>query len=155
MKVDDPVGAVAVHGGCGMLGTLCVGLFAVGTETCKAKGLFYGGGFTLLGKQLIGVASVASWTAVTMTIVFLIIKHTLGLRVNAEEEIVGLDKMEHGIDSSYSGFVFENEFAGGMTLGINGSLSLNEAVPLEIRKKTKLVAPGYEGKITKIVVIIL
>jgi Amt family ammonium transporter len=100
MKVDDPVGAVAVHGVNGIWGTLAVGLFA--TE----GGLFYGGGASLLGIQAIGILAVSAWTAVSMTIVFLIIKHTVGLRVSKAEEITGLDIYEHGIESSYGGFLF-------------------------------------------------
>ncbi|WP_270639659.1 ammonium transporter [Longibaculum muris] len=111
LKIDDPVGAVAVHGGCGLLGTICVGLFACGTDTMpKALGLFYGGGFDFLITQLTGIGEVALWTAVTMTIVFLIIKYTIGLRVSEEEEIVGLDKLEHGLESAYAGFAMDVSF---------------------------------------------
>ena len=111
LKIDDPVGAVAVHGGCGLLGTICVGLFACGTDTMpKALGLFYGGGFDFLITQLTGIGAVALWTAVTMTIVFLIIKYTIGLRVSEEEEIVGLDKLEHGLESAYAGFAMDVSF---------------------------------------------
>ena len=110
LKIDDPVGAVAVHFGNGMLGTICVGLFACGTDTMpQAQGLFYGGGFQLLFTQCIGLIAVGAWTAITMTIAFLLIKKTVGLRVTAEEEIVGLDKLEHGLESAYAGFSFETE----------------------------------------------
>ena len=98
LKIDDPVGAVGVHCGCGVVGTLCVGLFAV------EGGLFYGGGFNLLITQLIGVVAVAAWTITCITIIFLIIKHTVGLRVSTEEEIEGLDICEHGLASSYADF---------------------------------------------------
>ena len=75
LKVDDPVGAVAVHFGNGVLGTICVGLFACGTDTMpEAQGLFYGGGFHLLGVQLLGLLAIGAWTAVTMCITFFIIK---------------------------------------------------------------------------------
>ncbi len=75
LKVDDPVGAVAVHFGNGVLGTICVGLFACGTDTMpQAQGLFYGGGFHLLGVQLLGLLAIGAWTAVTMCITFFIIK---------------------------------------------------------------------------------
>jgi Amt family ammonium transporter len=100
IKVDDPVGAVAVHGVNGIWGTLAVGLFA--TE----GGLFYNGGAHLLGIQFLGILAVAAWTAVASSILFLIIKHTIGLRVSKAEEITGLDIYEHGIESSYSGFLF-------------------------------------------------
>lgn len=99
LKIDDPVGAVSVHGVCGCLGTILTGLFAVD------GGLFYGGGFSFLSVQLLGVISVIVWVAITMTIVFLIIKHTVGLRVSAKEEIEGLDKQEHGLESSYADFM--------------------------------------------------
>ncbi len=98
LKVDDPVGAVAVHGCCGAAGTIMTGLFA--TE----DGLFYGGGVHLLGVQVLGVIAVIAWVAVTMSIVFLLLKKTIGLRVSEEEEIVGLDIMEHALVSSYAGF---------------------------------------------------
>ena len=104
LKVDDPVGAVGVHCLNGALGTLCVGLFSDGSGT-ETPGLFLGGGVHLLGIQILGILTVVAWVAVTMTLVFLAIKHTIGLRVSAEEEIVGLDIMEHGIESSYADFM--------------------------------------------------
>ena len=103
LKVDDPVGAVGVHGLNGLFGTLAVGLFSDGTGT-EWKGLFTGGGFHLLSIQVLGIICVVAWVAVTMTIVFQVLKHTIGLRVPAEEEIAGLDIVEHGIASSYAGF---------------------------------------------------
>ena len=106
LRVDDPVGAVAVHCLNGIWGTISVGLFATTSAPGNDDlvGLFYGGGFTLLGKQLIGFAAVATWTVVTITITFLVIRAAVGLRVTEEEEIVGLDAMEHGLASAYSGF---------------------------------------------------
>ena len=106
LRVDDPVGAVAVHCLNGIWGTIAVGLFATTSAPGNDElvGLFYGGGFTLLGKQLIGFAAVAAWTVVTITITFLVIRAVVGLRVTEEEEIVGLDAMEHGLASAYSGF---------------------------------------------------
>ena len=106
LRVDDPVGAVAVHCLNGIWGTIAVGLFATTSAPGNDDlvGLFYGGGFTLLGKQLIGFAAVASWTVVTITITVLVIRAVVGLRVTEEEEIVGLDAMEHGLASAYSGF---------------------------------------------------
>ena len=104
LKVDDPVGAVGVHGLNGALGTLCVGLFSDGAGT-DSLGLFTGGGFRLLGVQALGMAAVIAWTAVTMTVIFLLIKHTIGLRVSEEEEIAGLDIREHGLASSYADFM--------------------------------------------------
>lgn len=116
LHVDDPVGAVAVHMMNGLWGTIAVGLFATdkapgfavaqagGASGIAGNGLFYGGGFELLGKQLLGIFAVGSWTAVTMTIVFLVIKHTIGLRASEQEEILGLDVTEHGLISSYADF---------------------------------------------------
>lgn len=102
LKVDDPVGAVAVHGCNGIWGTLAVGLFS---KNEGSLGLFYGGGFEQLGKQALGVLAVGTFTAVTMTIVFFILKHTVGLRASREEEIRGLDLTEHGLASSYADFM--------------------------------------------------
>ena len=106
LHIDDPVGAVAVHMMNGIWGTVAVGLFATtsvpGNDTFS--GLFYGGGFSLLGKQLLGFGAVAAWTAVMMTIVFLVIKHTIGLRASEQEEILGMDAAEHGLVSSYADF---------------------------------------------------
>ncbi|KXU46885.1 MAG: ammonium transporter [Longibaculum muris] len=131
LKIDDPVGAVAVHGGCGLLGTICVGLFACGTDTMpKALGLFYGGGFDFLITQLTGIGAVALWTAVTMTIVFLIIKYTIGLRVSEEEEIVGLDKLEHGLESAYAGFAMDVSFDPRHNMLPSNELETSHDIPL-------------------------
>ena len=102
LKIDDPVGACGVHMLNGMWGTIAVGLFSDGT--CGEKGLFTGGGAHLLGIQLLGMVSVIAWVAITMTIVFQIIKHTIGLRASEQEEILGLDVTEHGLVSSYADF---------------------------------------------------
>ncbi len=120
LHIDDPVGAVAVHCLNGIWGTIAVGLFATDTAPAYARGfgdgvtyganqicgtgLFYGGGFHLLGIQLFGMLSVIAWTAVTITITFVIIKAIFGLRVTEEEEIIGLDATEHGLPSAYAGF---------------------------------------------------
>ncbi|MDE6665600.1 MAG: ammonium transporter [Ruminococcus sp.] len=116
LHVDDPVGAVAVHMMNGLWGTIAVGLFATdkapgfaiaqdgGASGICNTGLFYGGGFELLGKQLLGILTVGTWTAVTMLIVFNIIKYTIGLRATEQEEILGLDVTEHGLVSSYADF---------------------------------------------------
>lgn len=98
-KIDDPVGAIGVHGMCGALGTILVGFLAVD------GGLFYNGGFDLLKVQIIGVLAVALWVTITMSIVFNVIKNTVGLRVTEEEEIKGLDIEEHGLVSSYADFM--------------------------------------------------
>ena len=144
IRVDDPVGAVAVHCLNGIWGTLAVGLFATtsapGNDTFT--GLFYGGGFALLGKQLIGFFAVAAWTAVTITIAFLVIRATVGLRVTEEEEIEGLDPTEHGLASAYSGFslmdvsnsmimdVNENTQLGNDTYEAATEYEKNKAVPV-------------------------
>jgi Amt family ammonium transporter len=106
LRIDDPVGAVAVHCMNGIWGTIAVGLFATTSAPGNDElvGLFYGGGFSLLGTQLLGFITVAAWTAVTITITFLVIKAVVGLRVSEEEEIVGLDSTEHGLPSAYAGF---------------------------------------------------
>ncbi|MGM9940463.1 MAG: ammonium transporter [Bulleidia sp.] len=113
LHIDDPVGAVAVHFMNGIWGTIAVGLFATDTAPSYAiadavgvpmTGLFYGGGFRLLGIQLLGVVSVLAWAAVTITITFLVIRAIFGLRVTEEEEIQGLDSTEHGLASAYAGF---------------------------------------------------
>lgn len=99
LHIDDPVGAVAVHMANGIWGTIAVGLFDYN------DGLFYGGGLHHLSIQCLGIFTIAIYTAVLMTIVFFIIKHTVGLRVSAEEEIIGLDVSEHGLSSAYADFV--------------------------------------------------
>lgn len=120
LRIDDPVGAVAVHCMNGIWGTIAVGLFATDTAPAFARGygdgvtfganqicgtgLFYGGGFRLLGMQLAGMFCVIAWTVVTITITFLVIRAVFGLRVSEEEEIIGLDATEHGLPSAYAGF---------------------------------------------------
>ncbi len=133
LHVDDPVGAVAVHCMNGIWGTIAVGLFATNTAPgysiadangVELTGLFYGGGFKLLGLQLLGFVTVAAWTAVTITITFLVIKKVIGLRVSEEEEIVGLDAMEHGLSSAYAGFSIMDVSDG--VMGINENTDLGE-----------------------------
>lgn len=98
-KIDDPVGAIGVHGLCGATGTLLTGLFA--TE----DGLFYGGGIKFFFIQLLGVVTMIAWVTVTMVITFQVIKHTVGLRASVEEETKGLDVTEHNLASSYADFM--------------------------------------------------
>lgn len=97
-KIDDPVGAISVHGVCGAMGTLLTGLLAVD------GGLFYGGGPKFFLTQCLGVVSVIAWVAVTMVIIFMVIKHTVGLRASAIEELEGLDIHEHGLPTAYADF---------------------------------------------------
>ena len=125
LHIDDPVGAVAVHCLNGIWGTLAVGLFATTSAPGNDSviGLFYGGGFKQLGIQFIGFAGVTAWTAVTITIAFLIIKATVGLRVSEEEEIVGLDSMEHGLPSAYAGFSIM-DISNTMTMDVNENTNL-------------------------------
>lgn len=98
IKVDDPVGATSVHLGCGVFGTICVGLFAKeGVTTLSTQnGLFYGGGFKLLGIQILGIIAVGVFVFAASLLVWFIIKKTIGIRVSREEEIAGLDIGEHG-----------------------------------------------------------
>jgi len=108
LHIDDPVGAVSVHGVCGAWGTLAVGLFADGVNDASIVGLFYGGGATQLGIQLLGVAAVFAWVVLLSSILFGSLKAIGMLRVNGKEELMGLDIGEHGMES-YSGFqIFSN-----------------------------------------------
>lgn len=125
LHVDDPVGAVAVHCLNGIWGTIAVGLFATTSAPGNDSviGLFYGGGFKQMGLQLLGFAAVAGWTAITITLAFLLIKACLGLRASAEEEIVGLDACEHGLTSAYAGFSIM-DIANTMTMEVNENTDL-------------------------------
>ena len=135
LRVDDPVGAVAVHFMNGIWGTIAVGLFATdsapafaraisgGANQIAGKGLFYGGGFKQLGIQLFGMLCTAAWTAVTITIAFLVIKRIFGLRVSEEEEITGLDATEHGLPSAYAGFSIM-DISNTMTMDVNENTDL-------------------------------
>ncbi len=128
LHIDDPVGAVAVHMLNGIWGTIAVGLFATksapGFVSAGIKeGLFYGGGFSQLGLQLIGMFVTIVWTVVTITIAFAVLKKTIGLRVSEEEEIVGLDAMEHGLASAYSGFSIM-DVSNTMTMAVNENTDL-------------------------------
>ncbi len=128
LHVDDPVGAVAVHMMNGIWGTIAVGLFATSSAPeSDIDGLFYGGGFHQLGLQLLGVAAVAAWAAVSITITFVIIKATIGLRVTEEEELVGLDATEHGLASAYSGFSIM-DVSSTMMMDINENTNLGTEV---------------------------
>ncbi|HWP51948.1 MAG TPA: ammonium transporter [Clostridia bacterium] len=150
LHVDDPVGAVAVHGANGIWGTLSVGLFATDTAPgASAKGLFYGGGFTQLGIQIIGVAAIATWTIVTMTLIFQIIKKVNGLRVSAEEEIQGLDLPEHGLVSSYADFMITVPM---LDYGDAGFAAPAVAVPMEVAVPVQNTA-HLNAKMTKVTII--
>ena len=145
LHIDDPVGAVAVHCLNGIWGTIAVGLFATDTAPAFSRGfgdgvsfganqiagtgLFYGGGFKLLGIQLLCLLSVAAWTLVTITLTFIIIKALVGLRVSEEEELQGLDPVEHGLASAYSGFSI---------------LDVSNTMTMDINQNTSLGASDYE-----------
>ena len=158
LKVDDPVGAVGVHGLCGATGTLMVGLFgyyAYGSTEIAPVGLFYGGGVHALAIQALGMVAVIAWVAITMTIVFQIIKHTIGLRVSEAEEIMGLDKPEHGLSSAYADFmpVVPNVLG---TKAAEKAASMLDTIPVAVEKAvpvTKVTTEGGDHKLTKIVIV--
>ena len=134
LRIDDPVGAVAVHMMNGIWGTFAVGLFA--TETAPGfavagieEGLFYGGGFHQLWLQCVGIVSVAAWATVTIIITFVVIKATIGLRVSEEEEILGLDSTEHGLPSAYAGFSL---------------MDVSNTMTMDVNENTDLGTPEYE-----------
>ncbi|MCR5225723.1 MAG: ammonium transporter [Eubacterium sp.] len=141
LHIDDPVGAVAVHMMNGIWGTIATGLFATTSApgNDSVVGLFYGGGFHQLGLQLLGFAAVASWTVVTMIIVFAIIKAIFGLRVSEEEEIEGLDSTEHGLASAYSGFSIVDMSSAMMVENENTSLGSDDYEEASEAKKNASV----------------
>lgn len=146
LKIDDPVGAIGVHGLCGATGTLLVGLFATD------GGLFYGGGVNLLITQFIGVVAVIAWVAVTMTIAFLVIKHTVGLRASKEEELQGLDIWEHGLASAYADFMPMVEIIDDESKSKNQLVKVNAPIKKEVVKVVEKNSIG-ENKISKVVII--
>ena len=158
--IDDPVGAVAVHCLNGIWGTLAVGLFATTSApgNDSIAGLFYGGGFKQLGLQLLGFFSVAAWTAVTITIAFLVIKAIFGLRVTQEEEIVGLDSCEHGLPSAYAGFSIM-DISNTMTMDVNENTDLgveNYEAASDFQKEASVsvaAAPACTSGIYKVAII--
>ena len=143
-KIDDPVGAISVHGVCGAMGTLLTGLLDVD------NGLFYGGGFQMFGVQLLGVVSVIAWVLITMTIIFQVIKHTIGLRASAQEELDGLDLHEHCLPTAYAGFA---QAAGGDGSGeipapaVKKTVPVDQAVPVQVLSEK---APASDVKLTKV-----
>lgn len=156
LHVDDPVGAVAVHFMNGIWGTVAVGLFA--TDTAPESGLvglFYGGGFKLLGIQLVGLISVMAWAAITITISFLIIKAVIGLRVEEEEEILGLDITEHDLASAYADFALAsniNNFSSGVSAELpENAVPVDDAVPVQVRTAAP-TATDSDVPLTKITI---
>ena len=149
-KIDDPVGAISVHGVCGALGTALTGVFATGVA--GEKGLLYGGGFHFLGVQCLGVLSVAAYVAVVITIVFIVIKKTIGLRVDAADEISGLDISEHGLPSAYEGFAMSPQSLPAgyeQATVVSGDVAAAEAVP--VRKMPAL--DNGKSKLTKVEIV--
>ncbi len=173
LHVDDPVGAVAVHFCNGIWGTISVGLFATksapafargigdgvnfGANQIAGEGLFYGGGFKQLGLQLLGMFSTAAWTAVTITISFLIIKKIFGLRVSREEEMEGLDVKEHGLTSAYAGIAMLPEYIdeGEEVPAVTGDTPVAEAVEVKEMPKVAADVPAKADgqKITKVEIV--
>ena len=142
--IDDPVGAVAVHCANGIWGTIADGLFNT------TEGLFYGGGLYHLGVQCMGVAAIAAYTCVTMFIVFKLIDKTIGLRVSAEEEIIGLDITEHALASAYADFI---PVAPG-AIGGEGSyepVDVSGLEPVALKSRTSITTDA--PKMTKVTII--
>ena len=147
LKIDDPVGAFAVHGVNGMWGGLAVGLFATGNGQDGITGLFYGGGFAQLGKQALGILCVASWTVVCMIIVFTVIKKTIGLRVTKEEEMKGLDICEHGLVSAYADFMPIGVGTASLdeTFDVEDNVPVTKAVPVQLAGKYDMATDGTKS----------
>lgn len=161
LRVDDPVGAVGVHGICGAFGTLLTGLFAYYDFGSGEKlGVFYGGGFKFFGTQVLGVVSVIAWVAVTMTIIFTVLKKTIGLRASVTEEVEGLDIHEHGLASAYADFALTssiNNFSGSALTAepavfpaapSTKHVSEDEAVPVQLRSGAPVASDTHLTKIT-------
>ena len=165
LRIDDPVGAVAVHCFNGIFGTIAVGLFSnpevpgyslADKDGNQLAGLFYGGGFKLLGLQLLGFITVAAWAVITMIIVFSIIKATVGLRVSEEEEIIGLDACEHGLENAYAGISLGDTLSGSATLPTyntteKGDTPIDQAIPVQVLEGTGSVASDV--KLSKVDII--
>lgn len=138
MKIDDPVGATSVHLGCGIFGTICVGLFAQEgvTSLSTTNGLLYGGGFRVLGVQLLGIVAIGAFTFVSSGLVWLVLKKTIGIRVSREEEIQGLDIGEHG-NVAYPDFALVTEAIeydktpAAPQIEAKPAVSVEKAVPVE------------------------
>lgn len=161
LHVDDPVGAIAVHGCNGLWGTIAVALFSTGinpvvdSETgvvlSAQKGLFYGGGLNMLGTQLIGIVCIAAWTIVCMIALFQILKHTCGVRASRIEEIEGLDKHEHGLPSAYADFVAAPLAA--EMLDPEGVPALEgEEIPAEVPMAAQ-INENKDAKLSKVVIL--
>ena len=159
-KIDDPVGAISVHGVCGSIGTILLGLFSTGGVPDAdgvypvMKGLFYGGGLKFLGVQTLGVVSVIAYVAVVITVVFLLLKHTIGLRASAEDEIAGLDISEHGLLTAYAGIAMEPDTTALDTaVEPMGDVPVSKAVTVEKAAASKPVKAEGEPKFTKVEIV--
>ncbi len=152
LKVDDPVGAVGVHGLCGLTGTLLTGVFAyyLTDDLGQPLGLLYGGGVHFLGVQVLGIVSVLAWVGVTMVIIFQAIKHTIGLRVTEAEEISGLDLPEHGLTSAYADFMPVPTTVLGTRAGEAAALANQTAAPAAAVPVTRVQTEQAEGRPTAI-----
>ena len=159
-KIDDPVGAISVHGVCGAIGTILLGFFSTG-GVAEAdgtlpvmQGLFYGGGFKFLGVQLLGVCSVILYVGIVITIVFQILKHTIGLRASAEDEITGLDVSEHGLLTAYAGFAMEPDTTAADYYGETmGDVPVSKAVKVENVATKPVVTKEGTDKFTKVEIV--
>ena len=138
LKIDDPVGAIGVHGLCGATGTILTGIFAVNT------GLAYGNGFKFLGVQILGVVAVAAWVFITMYVIFKVIDATIGLRVSVAEELDGLDLHEHNLTSSYADFAINQ---------VIPETTTTTAPIANVEKLSDTIKPSIGAKLTKIDVI--
>ncbi|MGN1234607.1 MAG: ammonium transporter [Christensenellaceae bacterium] len=155
LHIDDPVGAVGVHFANGIWGTIAVGLFAdpnvvadagyVIGEDFAGGGLFLTGDWTMLGVQCLGIVAVLAWTIVTMTLLFFILKKTMGIRVSAEEEVEGLDPTEHGLSSAYADFV---PTIPSYTMDKQLAFDVSDIKPAELE-----LMPAGESEFTKVTII--
>lgn len=136
-KVDDPVGAISVHGLCGAFGTIMTGVFSV------EKGVIYTGRFNFLGVQLIGVLSVAVYGLAAMTLLFAILKHTVGIRVSEKAEIMGLDRSEHGWQSNVTDDLISDLSDG----------NAKSVTQIDLSKPIDRSAYKADGKIRKVVIL--
>ena len=152
LKVDDPVGAVAVHMCNGIWGTLAVGIFSKDKDTL---GLLYGGGFAQLGKQALGILCIGAYTAALMSLIFLVLKKTIGLRASKEEEVRGLDLTEHGLSSSYADFMPVPQVLTGKSNDEfeAGNVPPEKAIEITLSKKEKPAVTSDGVKFTRISII--
>lgn len=162
LHIDDPVGAIAVHLGNGVWGTIAAGLFATSTSVNGVDGPIYAlihgtdfvEGLKVLGVQFLGEFCILAWTAVMMIATFEIIKHTIGLRASTEEEIKGLDVTEHGLTSAYADFLpaVEHLDYGDAVVAVYGDTPVSEAVEVKVMPTVDTIKEG-DNVITKIEII--